>query len=53
MDSIETKFCKKCSRDLPRTEEYYFRLYDHLNEKYKWDGYCGESFKWEPDGAVR
>ena len=53
MDSIETKFCKKCSRDLPRTEEYYFRLYDHLNEKYKWDAYCRESFKWEPDGAVR
>ena len=42
MDSIETKFCKKCSRDLPRTEEYYFRLYDHFNEKYKWDAYCKE-----------
>ena len=45
MDSIETKFCKKCSRDLPRTEEYYYRLYDHFNEKYRWDAYCRECKK--------
>jgi hypothetical protein len=45
MDSIETKFCKKCSRDLPRTEEYYYRPYDHFNEKYKWDVYCRECKK--------
>ena len=45
MDSIETKFCKKCSRDLPRTEEYYYRPYDHFNEKYRWDAYCKECKK--------
>ena len=45
MDSIETKFCKKCSRDLPRTEEYYYRPYDHFNEKYRWDAYCRECKK--------